>query len=67
MRTNIELDQKLVREAPRLSRSKTKRALVHPALLEFVASRKRLDIRELKGSNLIDEDYDYKALRQTGG
>ena len=66
MRTNIELDQKLVQEAQRLSRIKTKRALIHQALLEFVASRKRLDLRELRGSYLIDEDYDYKALRQTG-
>lgn len=66
MRTNIELDQDLVREAQRLSRIKTKRALVHQALLEFVSNRKRLDLRELEGSYLIDEDYDYKALRQTG-
>ncbi len=67
MRTNIELDQKLVREAQRLSRIKTKKALVHQALLEFVANRKRLDLRDLKGSYLIDEDYDYKVLRQAGG
>ncbi len=67
MRTNIELDQKLVREAQRLSRIKTKKALVHQALLEFVANRKRLDLRDLKGSYLIDEGYDYKALRQAGG
>ena len=67
MRTNIELDQDLVHEAQRLSRIKTKRALVHQALLEFVANRKRLDLRELRGSNLIDEDYDYKTLRQTRG
>ncbi len=67
MRTNIELDQTLVREAQRLSRIKTKKALVHQALLEFVANRKRLDLRDLKGSCLIDEGYDYKALRQAGG
>lgn len=63
MRTNIELDQKLVREAQQLSRIKTKKALVHQALLEFVSNRKRLDLRELRGSNLIDEDYDHKAMR----
>ena len=64
MRTNIELDQNLVQEAQQLSRIKTKRALVHQALLEFVANRKRLDLRELEGSNLLDPDYDHKALRQ---
>ncbi len=63
MRTNIELDQELVREAQQLSQIKTKKALVHQALLEFVSNRKRLDLRELRGSNLIDEDYDHKAMR----
>ncbi|MCY4499144.1 MAG: type II toxin-antitoxin system VapB family antitoxin [Rhodospirillaceae bacterium] len=66
MRTNIELDQDLVQEAQQLSQIKTKRALVHQALLEFVANRKRLDLRELEGSNLLDLEYDHKALRQAG-
>ena len=66
MRTNIELDQDLVEEVQRLSRIKTKKALVHQALLEFVANRKRLDPRELEGSNLLDPEYDHKALRQAG-
>lgn len=66
MRTNIELDRELVREAQQLSRIKTKRALVHQALLEFVANRKRLDLRELEGSNLLDPDYDHKELRPPG-
>ena len=63
MRTNIELDQDLVQEAQQLSQIKTKRALVHQALLEFVANRKRLDLRELEGSKLLDLEYDHKALR----
>ena len=66
MRTNIELDQDLVREAQQLSRIKTKRALIHQALVEFVAHRKRFDLRELEGSNLLDPDYDHKALRAAG-
>ncbi|MCZ0944376.1 MAG: type II toxin-antitoxin system VapB family antitoxin [Gammaproteobacteria bacterium] len=66
MRTNIELDQSLVQEAQQLSRIKTKKALVHQALLEFVANRKRLDLRELEGSNLLDPKYDHKALRHAG-
>ena len=63
LRTNIELDPDLIREAQELSRIKTKRALIHQALLEFVEHRKRLDLRELEGSNLLDPDYDHKALR----
>ena len=65
MRTNIELDQDLVQEAQQLSRIKTKRALIHQALLEFVAHRRQLDLRELEGADLLDPAYDYKALRAT--
>ncbi|MYE24788.1 MAG: type II toxin-antitoxin system VapB family antitoxin [Gammaproteobacteria bacterium] len=63
MRTNIELDPELVREAQQLGGVKTKRAVVHEALLEYVAHRKRLDLRELEGTDLLDPDYDHKALR----
>lgn len=63
MRTNIELDPELVREAQELGGIKTKRAVVHEALLEYVAHRKRLDLRELEGTDLLDPDYDHKALR----
>ncbi len=66
MRTNVEIDQDLLQEAQRLSGIKTKDVLVHRALLEFVANRKRLDPRELEGSNLLDPEYDHKALRQAG-
>ena len=63
MRTNIELDDDLIREAQALSGIGTKRAVVHQALREFVAYRKRLDLRDLEGSDLLDPDYDHKALR----
>lgn len=63
MRTNVELDPGLVKEAQELGGIKTKRAVIHQALLEFVAHRKRLDLRELEGSDLLDPDYDYKASR----
>jgi hypothetical protein len=42
---------------------KTKRELLYQALKEFVEHRKRLDLRDLKGSGGICNDYDYKALR----
>ena len=64
LRTNIELDPDLVREAQELGGIKTKRALIHQALVEFVAHRKRLNLRELDGSDLLDPDYDHKALRE---
>ena len=63
MRTNIELDADLVGEALALSRITTKRELIHQALREFVDHRKRLNLRELEGSNLLDPTYDHKVLR----
>ena len=63
MRTNVELDAELVREAQALSRIKTKRALIHRALQEFVDNRRRLDLRDLEGSDLLDPAYDHKGLR----
>ena len=63
MRTNIVLDDQLVREAQALSHIKTKRELIEQALKEFVAHRKRLNIRELKGAGGIRSDYNYKSLR----
>lgn len=63
MRTNIVLDDQLVAEAMRLTRIKTKREVVDLALRELVAGHKRLDLRELFGSDLIAPDYDYKQAR----
>ena len=63
VRTNIELDPDLVREAQQLGGIKTKRALVHQALVEYVAHRKRLDLRELEGADLLDPEYDHKVSR----
>ena len=40
MRTNIVLEDKLVEEAFRYSKAKTKKELIHEALREFIASRK---------------------------
>ena len=66
MRTNIVLNDELVTEAQSLSQIKTKRELIEVALQEFVASRKRKDLRELKGINEIRTDYDYKSTRSRG-
>ncbi len=67
MRTNIVLDDKLVAEAMRLTKARTKREVVDQALRELVADRTRPDIRELRGLNLIDPAYDYKKLRAGRG
>jgi len=64
MRTNIVIDNELVKEAMELTGIKTKRELVNLALQELVVNRKQKDLRDLKGIILFDESYDYKAARE---
>jgi Arc/MetJ family transcription regulator len=63
MRTNVVLDEELVQEAFKYAREKTKRALVHQALQEFVEHHRRRDVRELRGTVKIRQGYDHKKLR----
>lgn len=67
MRTNIVLDDSLMREAQALSQIKTKREVIDQALREFVAHRKRLDLRKLRGIGKLRADYDYKNSRRVQG
>jgi len=65
MRTNIVLDDDLIREAFSVSKAKAKKGLVHEALREFVYPRKRKDLTELAGSIQFHKGYDQKKLRKT--
>jgi len=49
LRTNIELDEKLVKEGLRLTRKKTKKELVNHALRELVSRLKRKKVLKLEG------------------
>jgi Arc/MetJ family transcription regulator len=64
MRTNIVLDDELVKEAFKCSKARTKRELVQTALEEFVRSRKRLNLLDLEGKIEFAERYDHKRLRE---
>ncbi len=63
MRTNIVLDEELVRKAFRFAPDMTKKDLVHLALEEFVQNHGRKDLRKLRGKIQFHKGYDYKALR----
>lgn len=63
MRTNIVLDEKLVREAMRLARVKTMREAVNVALRRFVQSGRQKKLLDLYGSGGVRKDYDYKQAR----
>jgi Arc/MetJ family transcription regulator len=63
MRSNIVLDERLVKKAMKLSRTRTKKELVNPALKEFVENRKQLNLADLAGKIEFAKNYNYKALR----
>lgn len=66
MRTNVVLDDALIAEAARLSGLRTKREIVHAALSEFVASKRRLSLLDLRGKVRFAPGYDHQRLREGG-
>lgn len=63
MRTNIVLDEKLVREAMKLANVKTKREAVDVALRRYVHSGKQKKLLDLYGTGGLRRNYDYKQAR----
>jgi Arc/MetJ family transcription regulator len=64
MRTNIVLDDEIVKKAFRYSKAKMKKELINEALKELITSRQRLDLRDLRGKIEFRSDYNYKKLRR---
>ena len=64
MRTNIVLNDELVRKAFQYSSARTKKELVHEALEELISSRQRRDLRDLRGKISFAKGYDHKKLRK---
>ena len=60
-RTNVEVDDKLVRRAMELYRLRTKREVIDLALRTLVGDRPRIDTLELEGSGW---EGDLKRLRE---
>jgi len=63
VRTNIVLDDKLVREVMKLANVKTKREAVDVALRRFVQTGRQRRLLALKGTGGIQAGYDYKRTR----
>jgi Arc/MetJ family transcription regulator len=61
-RTNIELDDKLIQKARKLTRLKTKREIVGKALELLVRSESRKGILRYRGSGIWKGDL--KAMRR---
>jgi len=67
MATNLALDDKLIAEAQRAGKHRTKREAVTAALAEYVKRRKQMRILKAFGTFESDPGYDYKAERLRHG
>lgn len=65
MRTNIEIDDKLMERAMRAGGFKTKKETVEAALTKFASQNDAYQkLLELAGKVEFEAGYDYKALRE---
>jgi Arc/MetJ family transcription regulator len=64
MATNLAIDDKLIVEARRLGKHKTKREAVTTALEHYIQRQRQLLLLEDFGTVDFDPAYDYKAERR---
>lgn len=65
MRTNIFIDDELIKKAMFIASVSTKKDVVAIALQEFVDRHTRKNLADLYGKIEFADDYDYKAMRKT--
>lgn len=65
MPTNLAIDDRLLREAQKVGKHRTKKETVNAALSEYVRKRKQQGIFDLFGKIDYDENYDYKRDRRS--
>jgi Arc/MetJ family transcription regulator len=64
MRTNIVLDDELMREALAISQAQTKKEVIHEALRLYIRVKKRRYLSDLAGKIRFRDGYDHKKLRE---
>ena len=64
MRTNIDIDDRLMRQAMRSSRARTKRAVVEEALRLLIQTRGQSSLRRLRGKVDWTGDLDTSRLER---
>ena len=67
MRTNIDLDDALIKEAMALTGAATKKEVVQIALQELVRVRKKKNLLDLAGQIHFRRNFDHKKLRKLRG
>lgn len=65
MPTNLAIDDRLIEEAKKLGRHRTKKETVTAALDEYIRRRKQQTILPLFGTIDYDPAYDYKRERKS--
>jgi hypothetical protein len=65
MPTNLAIDDRLIEEAKKLGRHRTKKETVTAALDEYIQRRKQREILALFGTIDYDEAHDYKRERRS--
>jgi hypothetical protein len=63
MPTNLAIDDRLIEQAQKLGRHRTKKDAVTAALDEYIQRRKQQDILPLFGTIDYQVDFDYKKER----
>lgn len=64
MPTNLAIDNKLIEEAVKIGKHKTRKATVNEALKEYILKRKQMMIREVFGKIEYDASFNYKKQRK---
>lgn len=64
MPTNLAIDDRLLEEAQKIGRHRTKRETVTVALQEYIEHRKQQEILSLFGKIDYERGYDYKRERK---
>jgi len=67
MATNLDIDQRLLKEALKVGKHKSKKDTVNEALKEYVMRRKRRDILSLFWKVEMEPSYDYRRDRDARG
>ena len=62
MRTNIDIDDQLMRQAMRSSGARTKRAAVEEGLRLLIQTRSQKSVRRLRGKVIWEGDLDASRL-----
>jgi len=65
MRSTIDIDEKLLQEAQKITGAKTKKELINLSLRELIRKKKREHLISLFGSSALDLDLeDIEKLRE---